>query len=98
MIEQSAKLALRAYVFSPNDQNTWVSIKSMLSNFLTNVWKEGALQGAKASDAFNVEIGLGSTMTAEDILNGYLRASIFLAVAHPAEFIVVTIEQELAKS
>jgi phage tail sheath protein FI len=70
----------------------------MLSNFLTNVWKEGALCGAKAADAFNVEIGLGTTMTAEDILNGYLRVSIFLAVSHPAEFIVVTVEQELAKS
>ncbi len=98
MIEQSAKLALRDYVFSPNTQDTWVSIKSMLSNFLTNVWKEGALQGSKAADAFNVEIGLGTTMTAQDILNGYLRVSIFLAVSHPAEFIVVTVEQELAKS
>lgn len=98
MIEQSVKLALRDFVFSPNTQNTWVSIKSMLNNFLTNVWKEGALQGSKAADAFNVEIGLGSTMTAQDILNGYLRVSIFLAVSHPAEFIVVTVEQELAKS
>lgn len=98
MIEQSAKLALRTYVFSPNTQNTWVSIKSMLENFLTNVWKEGALQGAKAADAFSVEIGLGTTMTAQDILDGYLRVSILLAVSHPAEFIVVTVEQELAKS
>lgn len=98
MIEQSAKLALRDYVFSPNTQNTWVSIKSMLENFLTNVWKEGALQGSKAADAFSVEIGLGTTMTVEDILNGYLRVSILLAVSHPAEFIVVTVEQELAKS
>ena len=98
MIEQSVKLALRSFVFAPNTQNTWVSIKSMLDNFLTNVWKEGALQGSKAADAFTVQIGLGSTMTAQDILDGYLRVSVFLAVSHPAEFIVVTVEQELAKS
>ena len=36
MIEQSAKLALRAYVFAPNTSNTWATIKSMLENFLTN--------------------------------------------------------------
>ena len=98
MIVQSAKLAMRAYVFAPNDSNTWAVIKSMVENFLTNVWKEGALQGSKASDAFKVEIGLGSTMTAQDILNNILRVTIFLAITHPAEFIVETIEQEQASS
>ena len=98
MIEQSVKLALRDYVFAPNTADTWTSIKSMLGNFLTNVWKEGALQGTKAADAFDVQVGLGVTMTPQDILDGYLRVSILLAVSHPAEFIVVTVEQELAKS
>lgn len=98
MIEQSVKSALRAYVFAPNNANTWTSVKSMLENFLTNVWKQGALQGAKPEDAFTVLIGLGSTMTAQDILDGYLRTTILLAVTHPAEFIVVTVEQQLAKS
>ncbi len=98
MIEQSAKLALRAYVFADNNASTWATIKSMLENFLTNVWQEGALQGTKATDAFSVQVGLGTTMTAQDILDGYLRVSMLLAVTHPAEFIVVTVEQELAKS
>jgi uncharacterized protein len=98
MIEQSIKDALRAYVFAPNDSNTWVTIKSMLSNFLTNVWKEGAIQGAKPEEAFNVQVGLGTTMTAQDILDGYLRVTVMIAVTHPAEFIVVTVEQELAQS
>jgi phage tail sheath protein FI len=98
MIEQSIKLALQAYVFANNDSNTWSSVTSMLENFLTNVWKEGGLQGTNANDAFTVKCGLGQTMTAQDILDGYLRVSVFLAVMHPAEFIVVTVEQELAKS
>jgi phage tail sheath protein FI len=98
MIEQSVKEALRAYVFAPNTSNTWITIKSMLENFLTNVWKEGALQGAKPEDAFQVLIGLGTTMTAQDILDGYLRVTVMIAVTHPAEFLVVTVEQELAKS
>ena len=98
MIEQSAKLALRDYVFSPNTQNTWVSIKSMLENFLTNVWKEGALQGSKASDAFSVEIGLGTTMTAQDILDDLLKMSVMVAVTRPAEFIVMNFTQKMTKS
>jgi hypothetical protein len=98
MIEQSVKDALRAYVFQPNNSNTWATIKSMLENFLTNVWKEGALQGSSTADAFSVIIGLGSTMTAQDILDGYLRVTVLLAVTRPAEFIVVTVEQQAPKS
>lgn len=98
MIEQSCQDALKAYVFAPNDSNTWVTVKSMLENFLTNIWAQGALAGAKPEEAFGVQIGLGSTMTAQDILDGIMRASILVAVTHPAEFMVISIEQQLAKS
>ena len=98
MITQSAKLALRTFVFEPNDNVTWESVKSSLTNFLTNLWKEGALQGTKPQDAFMVNIGLGVTMTVQDILDGILRVNLLLAVNRPSEFIVVTIEQELATS
>ncbi len=97
-LEQSIKLAARAYVFEPNTTNTWAAIKSSISSFLTDVWKEGGLQGANASEAFQVECGLGSTMTAEDILNGFLKVTVLVAVVRPAEFIVISFEQEMAKS
>jgi len=96
MIEQSVKLAAQAYVFAANDANTWSSVKVMIENFLTNIWKQGALQGAKAADAFNVVVGLGSTMTAEDILEGRMIVSVKLAVTHPAEFMIIQVEQEMA--
>jgi len=47
MIEQSVKLAARAYIFAPNDANTWASVNAMLSSFLSGLWKQGALAGAK---------------------------------------------------
>lgn len=97
-LEQSIKIALRDYVFAPNDVNTWVTVKSMIENFLTNFWKDGGLAGAKPDDAFSVQIGLGSTMTAQDILDGYLRVTVLVAVTRPAEFLVITLEQEMAKS
>ena len=98
MIEQSLKLALRSYVFDSNDSVTWQSVISMSENFLTNQWKSGALQGSTPADAFSVQCGLGTTMTSQDILDGYLRLSVKLAVVHPAEFIVLTVMQQLAKS
>ena len=98
MIEQSAQLALKAYVFQPNEHNTWAAIKAMLENFLTNVWQAGGLQGATPGDAYSVQIGLGSTMTEQDILNGYLRVTLLSAIVRPAEFIVITLEQVMATS
>lgn len=98
MLEQSIKLALRSYVFEPNDANTWVTVKSMIVNFLTEKWKQGALAGSSPEDAFSVNIGLGSTMTSLDILEGKMLVSVKLAIVRPAEFIVVTFEQQMQKS
>lgn len=97
-LEQSIKLAARAYVFEPNDANTWTGVKSMISSFLSSVWKEGGLQGAQPADAFQVLIGLGTTMTPEDLLNGYMNITVKVAVVRPAEFIEITFQQEMAKS
>jgi phage tail sheath protein FI len=97
-IEQSIKDAARAYVFAPNDASTWVNVKSMISNFLTGLWKQGGLVGPRPADAFSVSVGLGSTMTGDDILNGIMRISVKVAVSHPAEFIVITFQQEMQNS
>jgi len=96
-IEQSVKEAARAYVFAPNDASTWVTVQSMISNFLTGLWNQGGLVGPKSSDAFSVSVGLGSTMTAEDILLGIMRVAVKVAVSHPAEFIEITFQQEMQK-
>jgi len=97
-IEQSCKLAARAYVFEPNSPSTWVAVKSMIGSFLTSIWKQGGLQGASAADAFSVGCGLGVTMTGDDILNGIMKVTVKVAVTHPAEFIEVSFEQQMATS
>lgn len=98
MLEQSIKFAAKAYVFEPNVKNTWINVESMISNFLTNMWKQGALAGAVPADAFSVSVGLGTTMTALDILEGIMRVEVKVAISRPAEFIVITFEQQMQKS
>lgn len=97
-LEQSCKLAAHAYVFQPNDKNTWEAVKAMIGSFLTSVWKEGGLMGATASDAFSVECGLGATMTSDDILTGFMKVMVKVALVRPAEFIVLTFEQLMPTS
>ena len=97
-IEQSIKYAAEPYVFAPNTATTWSNMKAMLTNFLVNVWQQGALAGATPEDAFSINIGLGETMTPVDILDGMLRITVKIAVTRPAEFIVITFEQQMQKS
>ncbi len=98
MLEQSCKLAAHAYVFQPNVKNTWEAIKSMISSFLTTIWKEGGLMGATPAAAFSVDCGLGTTMTADDVLNGFLNVTVKVCAVRPAEFIVITFQQIQATS
>ena len=98
MLEESIKLAAKAYVFENNVANTWVTIKSTIRNFLTGIWKRGGLAGASPDDAFAVFVGLGETMTPTDILEGILRVTVLVALVRPAEFIEITFQQQMQQS
>lgn len=89
MVEESAKKASEFVVFEANDKNTWNRVKAMIGNFLTDLWRQGALAGDKPDQAFFVQVGLGETMTAQDILEGKMIVTIGLAAVRPAEFIIL---------
>ena len=97
-LEQSVKNAARAYVFEPNDANTWINMKCMIENFLRSVWKRGGLAGSTPEEAYEVHVGLGDTMTNDDILEGTMRITVLVAVTRPAEFIEITFQQQAQKS
>lgn len=88
-IEQSTKNASQFVVFDSNTATTWGRVKGMISNFLTGIWQEGGLVGATAQDAFFVKVGLGETMTQQDVLEGRMIVEIGLAASRPAEFIIL---------
>ena len=98
MVEESVQKSTIWAVFEPNTKNTWVMVKSMIENYLITKWQEGALAGAKPDDAFYVKVGLGTTMTADDILNGIMNVEIGMAVARPAEFIVLKFSHKMQVS
>lgn len=97
-IEQSIKAALQPFVFAANDDRTWAAVTSMIADFLTGVWQQGGLMGAKAGDAFDIRCGPGSTMTGQDILNGCMVIAVSLQMVHPAEFIELTFTQQVQRT
>ena len=98
MAEESIKKSTYWAVFEPNDANTWIRVKAMIENYLTLKWKDGALAGATPEDAFFVKVGLGTTMTSQDILEGRMNVEIGMAVVRPAEFIVLKFSHKMQES
>lgn len=97
-VEESIQKASEPFVFQSNDANTWVRLRAMIENFLNLQWRAGALTGAKPDQAYYVRVGLGSTMTAQDILEGKMIIEIGLAAVRPAEFIVLKFSHKMQEA
>ncbi|MBP3837959.1 MAG: phage tail sheath family protein [Prevotella sp.] len=97
-IEESVQKSTNWAVFQPNDANTWVKVRCQIENFLSNLWRDGALAGSTPDKAFYVRVGLDETMTAQDILEGKMIVEIGLAAVRPAEFIVLKFSHKLQEA
>lgn len=95
MIEESTKKASEFAVFEPNDAGTWLKVKAMIESFLYGIWQQGGLAGSTDEQAYFVNIGLGKTMTQQDVLDGRMIVEIGIAAARPAEFIVLKFSHKL---
>lgn len=98
MIETSLRTAFQAYAHQPNTSETWRVVKGMTTQYLTNLWQQGALSGASAADAFAVAVGVGESMHADDVLAGVLRVNVNVALSHPDEFIELNFSQTMQTS
>lgn len=91
-IEGSIEKSTQWVVFEPNNERLWGRIRATITEFLTRVWKDGALMGTKAEEAFFVRCDR-TTMTQDDIDNGRLIILIGIAPVKPAEFVIFRIAQ-----
>lgn len=91
-LEESIEEGTQWVVFEPNDEKLWARVKQTITQFLTRVWKDGALMGSTPEEAFFVKCDR-TTMTQDDIDNGRLIVLIGVAPVKPAEFVIFRIAQ-----
>ena len=96
-VEESIDEGTQFVVFEPNDEPLWARVRQTVTNFLTTVWRNGALQGSTAAEAFFVKCD-HTTMTQDDIDNGKLICVIGIAPVKPAEFVIFRIQQKTIES
>lgn len=88
----------RMFVFEPNSEITWYKLKGITTNWLRKLWQQGGLYGMQEQDAFQVQLGLGETMTQDDIREGKMIMNIRLAAVSPAEFIELSLVFSMSDS
>ncbi|WP_432666847.1 phage tail sheath subtilisin-like domain-containing protein [Wukongibacter baidiensis] len=96
-LEESVRRNTDWVVFEPNDEELWARVKRSLDNFLTGVWRDGALYGSTPAEAFFIKIDR-TTMTQDDIDNGRLICVIGVSPVKPAEFVIFRFTQFTAES
>ncbi|MFJ8691730.1 phage tail sheath family protein [Streptomyces roseolilacinus] len=92
-LEESIDEGTQWAVFEPNDESLWALVRQTVANFLTTVWRSGALAGTTADEAFFVACDR-TTMTEDDLANGRLICVVGVAPVFPAEFVVFRIQQK----
>jgi phage tail sheath protein FI len=89
-IEESIEEGIRFAVFEPNAPPLWKALKRTITQFLTQVWRDGGLFGDTPDQAFRVRIDEG--LNPPDVrARGKLFIEIRVAPVRPAEFVVVRI-------
>lgn len=98
LIEESVQKATNFAVFESNNTITWLKVKTIISSYLDGLWRQGALAGSSQEQAYFVSVGLGQTMTEQDILEGRMIVEIGIAAARPAEFIILRFSHKLQET
>lgn len=95
MMEESIAKAINVFVFEANDKSTWTAVKGAIDSYLFQLWGKGALAGGKPEESYAVSVGLGETMTADDVREGRMVVTVRVAPVRPAEFIEITFSQNV---
>ena len=91
-IEKSIELGTQWVVFEPNDEDLWARVNRTVSNFLERIWRDGALFGSSADQAFYVKCD-AEINTHETMMLGRLYVEVGVCPVRPAEFVIFRISQ-----
>ncbi|MEV5508640.1 phage tail sheath family protein [Streptomyces orinoci] len=91
-IDESILQGTQWAVFEPNDERLWTAIRRNVSAFLTDLWRQGALQGATADQAFYVKCDEANNLK-PSVLAGNVICDVGIAPVRPAEFVHFQVTQ-----
>jgi phage tail sheath protein FI len=91
-IEETLYRSTQWAVFEPNDEPLWSQLRLNIGTFMHDLFRQGAFQGQKPSDAYFVQCD-STTTTQSDINKGIVNILVGFAPLKPAEFVVIYLQQ-----
>ena len=91
-VSQSLLEGTQWSVFEPNDQRLWLKLRASVGNFLTMLWRSGALFGHSADQAFFVKCD-EETNPPEVRDAGQVIVEVGISPVKPAEFVIFRLSQ-----
>lgn len=91
-VDESPSHGTQRVVFEPNDEPLWAHIRLNVTAFIQNLFRQGAFQGRRPSEAYFVR-GKKETTTQNDINLGVANILVGFAPLTPAEFVIIMIHQ-----
>ena len=92
-IEESIQEGTRFAVFEPNNQALWKTVQRRVADFLTRVWRDGALCGNTPEEAFQVRVD--EELNPADVRAlGQLVIQVVVYPVTPAEFVEFRVIQQ----
>jgi phage tail sheath protein FI len=91
-VSQSLLEGTQWSVFEPNDQRLWLKLRASVGNFLTMLWRSGALFGQSADQAFFVKCD-EETNPPEVRDAGQVICEVGISPVKPAEFVIFRLSQ-----
>jgi len=96
-LEETLYRSTQWVVFEPNDAPLWAQIRASIGAFMQDLFRRGAFQGATPREAFFVRCDADTT-TPYDIGRGIVNILVGFAPLKPAEFVVISIQQQTASA
>ncbi|MCG8422569.1 MAG: phage tail sheath subtilisin-like domain-containing protein [Proteobacteria bacterium] len=97
MLRRSLEAGMSWVPFESNDQKTWDTVHTLVSEFLEELFRQGMFAGGSPADSFYVKCD-AEVNPPETVDRGYLICEIGVAPVHPAEFIIVHLTQNTGAS
>jgi Bacteriophage tail sheath protein len=94
-LEETLYRSTQWVVFEPNDKPLWTQIRTSITAFMQDLFRQGAFQGTTPQDAYFVRCD-EETTTQSDIDRGIVNIVVGFAPLKPAEFVVIGIQQKTA--
>jgi uncharacterized protein len=96
-IEESLRRGTQWAVFEPNDEPLWSSLRLNVTTFMQGLFSQGAFQGSTPADAYLVQCDANNNPQAQIDL-GIVNILVGFAPLYPAEFVIISIQQQAGQS